>query len=572
MRTVDKIVEVLEEAGIDHVFGLPGGDTGQIFKALYDKQDRIRVVLARDEQTAACMADMYGRLTGKPGVFMAQGCYAASTGLFGVIEAGLGSSPMLVITDITTYGVPPGHGSLQCGGGEYGNFDIAAIFKATCKFTAVAHSPGEGVQAVQRAIKHAVTGRPGPTAAVLAIESLRGKITDETFPRIYDTRGYMRNAPTVPHPSDVERAVQHLLAAQRPVIVAGNGVHAAKGYAELQALAETLGIPVATSTLGKGAFAEAHPLALGGMGIFGSPVANKVVSEADLVFIVGCRLKGPDTITESPHLIDPHRQTLIQLDVEPRNAGWVFPIDLGLIGDARATLAQLNEALGDANGARPPYTDLPRFAQLQADKQALDYFDDTYSASGAVPILPQRLARELSETLDPDAIVCADAGNNRVWMLRYFQTRQAGNYFGTYGIAGMSWSLPAALTAKLLYPDRQCVSVCSDGFAMQNHVLSTALQYDAPVTYVVMNDAQLGMVRQGQGDQPVASEFVRTDWSAVAQGYGCVGLRVRQPDDIKPAVREALSGQKPAVVDVTIDPAEPMQERLRSSLGVYGSY
>lgn len=572
MRTVDKIVHVLEEAGIDHVFGLPGGDTGQIFKALYDKQDRIRVVLARDEQTAACMADMYGRLTGKPGVFMAQGCYAASTGLFGVIEAGLGSSPMLVITDITTYGVPPGHGSLQCGGGEYGNFDIAAIFKATCKFTAVAHSPGEGVQAVQRAIKHAVTGRPGPTAAVLAIESLRGEITDETFPRIYDTQGYMRNAPTVPHPSDTERAVQQLLAAQRPVIVAGNGVHAAKGYAELQALAEALGIPVATSTLGKGAFAEAHPLALGGMGIFGSPVANKVVSEADLVFIVGCRLKGPDTITESPHLIDPRRQTLIQLDVEPRNAGWVFPIDLGLIGDAKATLAQLNAALADANGAPLPYTDLPRFAQLQADKQALDYFDDTYSASGAVPILPQRLARELSETLDPDAIVCADAGNNRVWMLRYFQTRQAGNYFGTYGIAGMSWSLPAALTAKLLHPDRQCVSVCSDGFAMQNHVLSTALQYDAPVTYVVMNDAQLGMVRQGQGDQPVASEFVRTDWSAVAEGYGCVGLRVRQPDDIKPAVREALSGQKPAVVDVTIDPAEPMQERLRSSLGVYGSY
>src|SRR6266566_5056388 len=155
MQTVDRIVEVLEEAGIDHVFGIPGGDTGRIYKALYHKQDKIKVVVARDEQTA---------------VFMAQGCYAASTGLFGAIEAALGSSPMVIITDITTYGVPPGHGSIQCGGGEYGNFDIAAIFKAVCKFTAVAHSPGEGVQAVQRAIKHAITGRPGPTAAILAIE------------------------------------------------------------------------------------------------------------------------------------------------------------------------------------------------------------------------------------------------------------------------------------------------------------------------------------------------------------------------------------------------------------------
>ncbi|MGQ4807784.1 putative thiamine pyrophosphate-containing protein YdaP [Candidatus Entotheonellaceae bacterium PAL068K] len=572
MQTVDRIVEVLEEARIDHVFGIPGGDTGRIYKALYAKQDKIKVVVARDEQTAACMADMYGRLTGKPGVFMAQGCYAASTGLFGVIEAGLGSSPMVVITDITTYGVPAGHGSLQCGGGEYGNFDIAAIFKATCKFTAVAHSPGEGVQAVQRAIKHAITGRPGPTAAVLAIDALRGEITDETVPRIYDTRGYLQNAVSVPLASDLERAADMLLTAQRPVVVAGNGVHAAKAYAELQTLAEGIGAPVATSTLGKGVFPEVHPLGLGVMGIFGSPVANKGVSEADLVLIVGCRLKGPDTITESPHLIDPARQTLIQVDVEPRNAGWVFPINLGLIGDADAVLGQLNEALADEVKKRPSYDQQPRCAELQQDKQDLHYFADDYSASSAVPILPQRLAKELSDSLAPDAIVCADAGNNRVWMLRYFQTQQAGNYFGTYGIAGMSWSLPAALTAKLLNPDRQCVSVSSDGFAMQNHVLTTALQYDAPVTYVVLNDAQLGMVRQGQGDQPIASEFVRTDWAAVAQGYGCVGLQVTNPDDVKPAVLEALSGQKPAVVDVAIDPKEPMQERLRSSLGVYGSY
>jgi acetolactate synthase-1/2/3 large subunit len=572
MLTVDRIVEVLEEAGIDHVFGIPGGDTGRIFKAMYAKQDKIKVVTPRDEQTAACMADMYGRLTGKPGVFMAQGCYAASTGLFGVIEASLGSSPMVVITDITTYGVPPGHGSIQCGGGEYGNFDIAAIFKATCKFTAVAHSPGEGVQAVQRAIKHATTGRPGATAAVLAIDSLRGEITEETFPRIYDTRGYLHNAISVPPASETERAADMLLSAQRPVIVAGNGVHAAKAYAELQTLAEGVGAPVATSTLGKGVFPEVHPLALGVMGIFGSPVANKVVGEADLVLIVGCRLTGPDTITESPHLIDPMRQTLIQIDVEPRNAGWVFPINQGLIGDAGAVLAQLNDALADDVRKRPPYDQQPRFADLQRDKQALHYFVDDYSLSTAVPILPQRLVKELSDSLAPDAIVCADAGNNRVWMLRYFQTKQAGNYFGTYGIAGMSWSLPAALTAKLLNPERQCVSVSSDGFAMQNHVLTTALQYDAPVTYVVLNDAQLGMVRQGQGDQPIASEFVRTDWAAVAQGYGCVGLQVSRPEDVQAAVLEALSGQKPAVVDVTIDPHEPMQERLRSHLGVYGSY
>ncbi|GIX46503.1 MAG: hypothetical protein KatS3mg131_0714 [Candidatus Tectimicrobiota bacterium] len=308
------------------------------------------------------------------------------------------------------------------------------------------------------------------------------------------------------------------------------------------------------------------------MGVFGTPVANKTVGEADLVLIVGCRLKAPDTLSESPHLIDPARQRLIQIDVEPRNVGWVYPVDLGLVGDARAVLALLNAALADDVKRRPPYAQLPRVMQLQQEKQASHYFVDDYARAAAVPILPQRLVHELSTTLAPDALVCADAGNNRVWMLRYFQTKQAGTYFGTYGIAGMSWSLPAALTAKLLYPQRPCVAVCSDGFAMQNHVLSTALQYEAPVTFVVMNDAQLGMVRQGQGERPIASEFLPTDWAAVARGYGGVGIRVERPEGIRPALLEALGSERPAVVDVAIDPKEPMQARLRSPLGVYGSY
>ena len=221
------------------------------------------------------------------------------------------------------------------------------------------------MQSVQRAIKHAVTGRPGPTAAVLGIGALVGDITDETFPRIYDTRGYMQNAISIPHPSETERAADMLLTAKRPVIVAGNGIHASKAYADLQTLAENIGAPVATSTLGKGTFPEVHPLALGVMGIFGSPTANKVVSEADLVLIIGTRLKGPDTITESPALIDPARQTLIQIDVEPRNAGWVYPINLGLIGDAKAAIEQLNEAVADDVAKRPAYDQQPNFAQLQ---------------------------------------------------------------------------------------------------------------------------------------------------------------------------------------------------------------
>jgi len=351
---------------------------------------------------------------------------------------------------------------------------------------------------------------------------------------------------------DLVSAIERLQAAARPVIIAGNGVHAAKAYDELAAMAELLGSPVATTYNGKSAFPETHPLALGMMGRYGQPVANSVIREADTLLVVGSRLAPNDTNSEQ--LIDAGRQSLIQIDIEPRNAGWSYPVETALIGDAKAVLAQLLRMGGEGlqrdgrEGAA---------ARLEERKRAERFFENPALHSGAVPILPQRLVRDLNEALDPEAIVTLDAGSNRVWMAHYFKTKAPGTLFVPGGLAGMGWSAPAAVGAQLVHPDRPVVSVSGDGgFSMSVHVIATAVQYNLPVVFVVMNNSALSMIATGDlgGDSPAA--FSDTDFAAIARGFGADGLRVDQPAEIQDAVREALTKGRPTVIDVITDGSE----------------
>jgi len=346
------------------------------------------------------------------------------------------------------------------------------------------------------------------------------------------------------------------------VVIAGNGVHAAKAYAELQQLAELLAMPVATTWQGKSAFPESHPLAIGLMGTFGERVGNQEVNKADVLLVVGSTLSPLDTCSENPELIDPARQKIIQVEVDPRNAGWIFPVEVGLIGDAKIVLTQLLEALGEEKIDRLPYVEEPRIRELQQEKE-LDFINSPACHDDREPILRERMGHQLSETLPPETIVAGDAGNNLAALTRFFKTKGPGTYFSPLGIAGMSWSLPAALTAKLLYPDRPCLAVCSDGFAMQNHVLASALQYNAPAIFVIQDDYRLGMVRERQGDRAFATDYLPTDWAAVAEAYGCRGVRVERVRDLQPSLNRALRNDVPTVIDVMIDRDAKLFTNLR---------
>ena len=547
------IVQCLEEAGVEYVFGIPRGGTGQIYNLLYGKEDRIKTILVRHEQVAAIMADAYGRATGRPAVIMGQGLFIGSNATFGIMEAMLSSSPMLVITDTSDGGVAF-HAANQSGAGEYGSIDLPTIFKTMTKYTSLATTPKEAVLGTQLAIKHATSGRPGPACVVMRSAAIGGEVDVESPPFVHHTAGYLNTAKPQSAPQDIQRAVEILSQSRRPVMVAGNGVHLSKSHGQLQELAEMWGIPVATSYKGKSAIAETHPLSLGMVGVYGQDAANKVVGDADTVVVVGAKLTPQDTVRERPSVFDPTRQKIIQIDIDDRNAGWTFPLELGLIGDAGSIMSQLVEA------SRQAASNTSAFRQewidsLSKRKQDLAFYEDPEMHRDGSPVTPQRLVALLQQNFPPETVYALDAGNNRTWMAHFFKSQQANTFFCPGGTAGMGWGLPAAVALKLVYRDRPVVCVTGDGgYMMTVNALSTALQYELPILCVVFNDGALGMVRHHQPEgQYIASEFFPTDNASVARGFGAFGVQVSDSRDLPDAIRAAQASGLPAVVDVLID-------------------
>ena len=563
------IVQFLREAGVDAVFGIPGGGTGQIFAHLAGKEPAIHTYLARHEQTAAIMADAYARAAGKPAVIMGQGLFMGSNAAFGIMEAMLSSSPMVVLTDTSDGGVGQ-HPANQSGAGEYGSIDLHNIFRAMTKYTTLATSPKEAALGAQLAIKHAVSGRPGPTCLLMRTAAIGGEVDLETPPFIHDTAGYLNTARPQAAPQDVARAVAILAQSQRPVIVAGNGVHTSRAHDALRQLAEQWQAPVATSYKGKSVIAETHPLAVGMVGIYGQEAANRAVGDADTVVIVGAKLSPQDTVRERPNVFNPRGQRIIQIDIDDRNAGWTFPVELGLIGDAGSILNQLVDASADAAAdsaaGRREWSEA-----LPSRKRAAGFYQDAGCDADTAPALPQRVVRILQETMPADTVYALDAGNNRTWMAHLYQAQQAHTFFCPGGTAGMGWGLPAAVGLQIAYPGRPVVCVTGDGgYMMTVNALSTAMQYGLPVICVVFNDGALGMVRHHQAPgQYIASEFAETDNAAVARGFGCFGVQVSDSRELPEALRQARASGLPAVVDVLIDRG-PSPDDWRADLRTAG--
>ncbi len=543
----EAIVRVLEQAGIDMVFGIPGGHTGPIFSALYDHRSTIRTVLVREEARAGVMAETYGRLTGRPGVAIGQAAFMVNTN-FGAIEAHLSSTPMLLLTDLTDNAPYSLHAPYQSGTGEYGAWDAPKAFSAFTKLSLVATHASQAVQATQLAIKHALSGEPGPTAVLFHSHAWRDQVGPDTAPALYHTGPMLAVPAPRPDPAEMERAAELLAAAERPVIISGNGVHMSRAYAPLAGLAERLGAAVASSAAGKSTFPETHELALGVYGNFGTAVANAVVGEADVVLVVGSKLGATDTAFENAQLLDARRQKIVQIDIEPKHVSWTFPAEVALIGDAGQVLAELAAAL---DGRIDADVVAQRKALVQAARQRHGFFNAPELTSDATPVLPQRVINELQSLLPDDAIVTGDAGENRLFMTHYFQTKAPGMFLQPAGVGAMGYAIPSALAAKLIHPKRPVVAVCGDGgFAIGMNGLMTAIEEDVPIVVVVFNNNALGWVKHGQGERNIAADFATFDHGAIARAMGCDGVRVEAPDGVGPAIREALASGRPSVVDV----------------------
>jgi acetolactate synthase-1/2/3 large subunit len=537
------VARVIADAGYDMMFGLPGGMAGLISDEIV-VQERVQFVLVRHEQNATIMADAYGRLTGRPGVALGQGVFMASNGGIGIMEARMSSSPMLVLTDSTDGGSFAQFPIMQNGTGNFGSIDLPQIYGGMAKYFSFATTPKEAVHATQLGLRHAVLGRPGPSVVLARAAALKGIVDDGSAPFIRPTASYLDRPVAWPDPEAVTRAASAIVSSRRPVIVAGNGVHAARAHDELQRLAHRLGAPVATGPKGRSAMSDDDELSLGLMGGMGRADTVRAFADADAVIVVGSRLSVMTTNRHSKDLIDPDRQVLIQIDIEPSRTGWAFPVEHALVGDAAVTLRQVLSALEQelaGEGREPWFIRSPRTEAAPFD-------------SDPVNPTPRRIIEVLNETLPADTLVVVDAGKNKHYMVHDYRARTAGGMLVPGGIAPMGWTAPATVAAKLLMPSRPCFGVAGDGgFAMTTHAIATAVQQGVAPIFLVMNDSAMMWHAAPDVDYPYAAEFTPVDFVTIARGYGADGMRVEDAAGVAKAVGLALRSKKPFVIDVVTD-------------------
>jgi acetolactate synthase-1/2/3 large subunit len=545
--------DILVEAGIDHVFGMPGGCTPFLFDALFDEKDRIHTVLVRHEGGAAVMADLHARLTGNPAVVMGQGPWIGTSGGIGIVEAFHTGLPMLIICDTSDYFSLPQHGPYQSGSGEYGSFDLPGMMKAMTKYTTVASNASEFLHGLQLAIKHATTGRPGPAAVLIkwnvAFESVDPNLVK---PPLHPLSGHLNTSAPCISPADAERAVEMLLAARSPVMITGQGVRSSQAFDEVEELAELIGIPVATSFLGKSTIRETHECALGTMGAIGQKVANQKIASADVILAVGSSLAPDNTRWLSPELIDPARQKIIQIDIESRNAGWTFPVEMGITSDAKLALRAI------VQGIRAQGVGFDVGERIEALKQAkaeADCFDEEIIRSNATPIAPERVVNEVSAILAEDDLLVLDGGNNRMWFTHHFQSKKAGQVLAGGGVAAIGYGPPAALAAQIIHPERRVICACGDGGLMMHlYALEMARDLELPVTFVVLNNSCLGNVRDFLApDRRMATEYSEPDFAKIARGFSLNSVRIEKPEELGSALAKAHESGEAWLIDVIVD-------------------
>lgn len=547
--TAEAIVQTMIDAGVKRVFTLPGLGVSRTLDRFFDRQDEIDVLLCRTEIVASVMAQVTGRLTGKPGIFMGQGPFASTLGAFGIMEAHMSGSPMVILTDDSDYSGYGQYGVYQGMTGEYGTADVKGALKGITKYCCYATEPTEAVYGLQMAFKHASLPRTGPAALIMKSGIVRQEIDETAGPRLYPIDGYLKYTPQQVDRGAIRQLADLIDNAAQPVFVVGNGVLAANAQAAIAALAGDAGIAVATSYNAKGAIDETAPYAVGMMGNWGCKTANKMVEAADLVVMVGASM-GPDyTKFRDPKMIRPGDQTLVQIDIDPRNAGWVYPVDLAITADAADALGVLAEIGLDASAAEKR---LDGIAKVQK-ANGYGEFPEMTARQGSVH--PVDIVKALQRFIGPDDYLTLDAGANRIFTTALLRMTAPGQLLASGGIGGMGWGAPAAAAAKLVHPGKRVTNLSGDGgFGISLQTLSACAQNDIDATFVISNNQGLGMVRDNLGDKVIGANYDNLDFAKIAEGFGCRGMTVTHPDEMLDALEESHSDGRATVINVVVDP------------------
>lgn len=559
---VQLLLKYLEAEDVKYIFGIPGGPLMPLYEAIYEL-GRIKPILAKHEQGAAFMADSYARVSGGLGVCCATTGPGATNLLTGVTCAYADSIPLLVLTAQIATGAF-GKGAVQ-ESTPYG-VDVVEMFKPVTKMSSMLVSGEKMADTIRLALRTALTGRRGPVHLSLPADLMKKLVPIDLVP----PKHYRTTTAAVDRDA-VLRASQHLLRAKHPGILAGHGVNLSGAHAELRALAEKLAIPVATSPKAKGAFPEDHLLSLGVFGFAGSPRADGyfLSEETDTLLVVGSSLGEFSTHTWDRRL---QPTTLIQIDIDPREIGKNYATTVGIVGDAKACLKELNGQLERDLGWKDNAAEI-----VSTRQEAVRGFKEKIPRcmapekllSDETPIKPQRLIHEMRQWLPEDTLLFVDIGNAIAWSVHYFPICVANTFYLNLGMASMGHAVAGVIGGKLAAPDRPVVALVGDAaFAMNGMEIHSAVENRLPIIWIVINNKGHGMVYHGErvqfGGKFVSSRFrVPLDIAAIAQGLGAQTFRVEKPEDIAKSLRAALSATGPVVLDVQIDPEELPPMRLR---------
>ena len=537
MKTGAKIlIESLQREGVETIFGYPGGSVLPIYDELYDSP--LRHILVRHEQAAAHAADGYARASGRVGVCLATSGPGACNLVTGIATAYMDSVPVVAIT-----GQVP---TTMLGNDAFQESDIQGITMPITKHNYLVKDTADIARVVKEAFFIAGTGRQGPVLIDLPKDVNTRSIKDPIVPDKVSLRGY--NPTYKGHTRQIDKALEMINLAERPLIYAGGGVISSNASGELVALATQLGIPVTTTLMGIGCIPCDHPLNLGMLGMHGTEYANFAVTESDLLIAIGARFD--DRVTGKIDTFAAHAK-IIHIDIDPAEIGKNKRVDIPIVGDVKSVLKDMLASMKKKGACEAWQKKIKHWKQ----HHPLRYGKD----DGCLH--PQFIIQQMSELLQGNAVIVSEVGQNQMWAAQYFCFRQPRTWITSGGLGTMGYGFPAAMGAHFARPDVPVFDVAGDGSIQMNiQEMGTVAHYKIPVKIAILNNMYLGMVRQWQElfyDRRYSyTELPPVEFVKIANAYGIEGVKVEASEDVMPALKAAIDCDGPFVMDFRVEREE----------------